>query len=394
MLAAPGIPAAEPSLPYPSIRKIDTVDDFHGTKVADPYRWLEDLSSPETASFIDTQNKLAFGYLEKIQSRAAIEKRLTELWNYPRTNVPNREAGQLFYRRNTGLQQQSPLFVRASLAAEPRLLLDPNTLSKDGSVALSQTAVSPDGKYLAYGLAPGGADWQTIHVREIATGRDLDDRVEWFRFSGISWTKDGKGFFYSRFPQPPKGQELSAELLNHRIYYHRVGTPQSEDRLVYERPDNPRWFLSAGVTEDGRYLIVYLRQGSDPRNRFYYADLGDPLKPRVDAPIVPIVDEFLARFDVLGNRGPVFIARTDLDAPRRRVIAIDPRLRTGRAGWKTLVPEAPHPLEEAAVAGGKIFAGYLVDVKSRIDVYTLDGAREGELALPGVGAASNFAGRE
>jgi prolyl oligopeptidase len=394
LLAAPLARAAEPALSYPSTRKIETVDDFHGAKVSDPYRWLEDLGSPDTASFIETQNELAFDYLGKIKARAAIEKRLTELWNYPRTNVPIREAGQLFYRRNSGLQQQSPLYVRASVTAEPRLLLDPNTLSNDGSIALSQTSVSPDGKYLAYGLAQGGADWQTIHVREIETGKDLDDRVEWFRFSGISWTKDGKGFFYSRFPAPPKGQELSAELLNHRLYYHRVGTPQSEDRLVYERPDNPRWFVSSGTTEDGRYLIVYLRQGSDPRNRFYYADLGDPLQPRLDAPVVPIVDEFVAQFDVIGNRGPVFLARTDLEAPRRRVIAIDPRLKVGRSGWKTLVPETAYPLEEAALAGGRIFAGYLVDVKSRVDVYSLDGVRECELALPGVGTAASFAGRE
>src|SRR5262245_3055436 len=393
-LAAPAVPAAEPALSYPSTRKIDTVDDFHGTKVSDPYRWLEDLGSPPPTGAIRTQNDLAFGYLGRIPARAAIEKRLTELWNYPRTNVPFREAGQLFYRHNTGLQQQSALYVRASVAAEPRLLLDPNTLSKDGSLALSQTSVSPDGKYLAYGLAQGGADWQTIHVREIATGRELDDRVEWLRFSGMSWTKDGKGFFYSRFPEPPKGQELSAELLNHRLYYHRVGTPQSQDRLVYARPDQPHWFISSGVTEDGRYLVVYLRQGSDPRNRFYYADLGDPRQPRLDAPVVPIVDEVLAQLDVIGNRRPTLLVTTGLEAPKRRVSAIDPRLKTGRAGWKTLVPETAYALEEAAAAGGKIFAGYLVDVRSRVDVYSLDGVREGELALPGVGTASNFSGRE
>jgi prolyl oligopeptidase len=391
---ASAVPAAEPSLSYPSTRKTETVDDFSGTKVADPYRWLEDLGSPETARFIDTQNKLAFGYLGKIPLREGIEKRLTELWNYPRTTVPFREGGRLFYRKNTGLQQQSSLFVRDTLAAEPRLLLDPNELSKDGSIALSTTSVSPDTKYLAYGLAQGGADWQTIHVREIATGKDLPDQVEWFRFSGISWTKDGKGFFYSRFPQPPAGQELSAELLNHRLYYHRVGTSQSEDRLVYERPDNPRWFISGGTTEDGRYLVVYLRQGSDPRNRLYYADLGDPLQPKLDAPIVPVVDEFVAQFDVIGNRGATLLARTDLDAPRRKVIAIDPRLRVGRSGWKTIVPETADPLEEAAAAGGKIFAGYLVDVKSRVDVYSLDGGREGEITLPGVGTAAGFSGRE
>jgi prolyl oligopeptidase len=392
--SAPPVPAAEPSLSYPSTRKTETVDDFNGTRVADPYRWLEDLGSPETASFIDTQNKLAFGYLGKIPAREGIEKRLTELWDYPRTTVPFREGGRLFYRKNTGLQQQSSFFVRDTLTAEPRLLLDPNELSKDGSIALSTTSVSPDAKYLAYGLAQGGADWQTIHVREIATGKDFPDRVEWFRFSGISWTKDGKGFFYSRFPQPPAGQELSAELLNHRLYYHRVGTSQSEDRLVYERPDNPRWFIYGGTTEDGRYLIVYLRQGSDPRNRLYYADLGDPLQPKLDAPIVPVVDEFVAQFDVIGNRGGTFLARTDLDAPKRKVIAIDPRLKIGRSGWKTLVPESDSPLEEAATAGGKIFAGYLVDVKSRVDVYSLDGVREGEIALPGVGTAAGFSGRE
>src|SRR5262245_21489542 len=215
---APAIPAAEPSLSYPTTRKADTADDFNGTKVPDPYRWLEDLGSPETARFIETQNKLASGYLGKIPVRATIEKRLTELWNYPRTSVPFREGGRLFYRKNSGLQQQSPFFVRDTLAAEPRLLIDPNTLSNDGSIALPTTSVSPDAKYLAYGLAQGGADWQTIHVREIATGKDLPDQVEWFRFSGISWTNDGKGFFYSRYPQPPAGQELSAELLNHRLY--------------------------------------------------------------------------------------------------------------------------------------------------------------------------------
>src|SRR5262245_1991736 len=391
---APALPAAEPSLSYPTTRKTDTVDDFSGTKVPDPYRWLEDLGSPETASFIETQNKLASGYLGRIPIRAAIEKRLTDLWNYPRTTVPFREGGKLFYKKNSGLQQQSPLFVRDTLTAEPRVLLDPNTLSADGSIALSTTSVSPDAKYLAYGLAQGGADWQTIHVREVATGKDLPDRVEWFRFSGISWTKDGKGFFYSRFLQPPAGQELSAELLNHRLYYHRVGTPQSEDRLVYERPDNPRWFVYGGTSEDGRYLIVYLRQGSDPRNRCYYADLGDPMQPKLDAPTVPVVDEFVAQFDVIGNRGGLFLARTDLDAPKRKVIAIDPRLKTGRSGWKTIVPEAPYALEEAAFAGGKIFAGYLVDVKSRVDVYSLDGVREGEIALPGVGTAGSFMGRE
>ncbi len=394
LLAAPGALAAESPVAYPSTRKVDVVDDYNGTKVADPYRWLEDLGSPETNAWIETQNKLAFGYLERVPAREAIRKRLTELWNYPRTSVPVREAGSLFYRRNSGLQRQAPLFVRASATAEPRLLLDPNGLSPDGSVALSQTSISPDGKHLAYGLAQGGADWQTIHVREIATGKELADRVEWFRFSGISWTKDGGGFFYSRFPAPPKGQELSAELLHQRVYYHRVGTPQSADRLIYERTDQPRWFVNSEVTEDGRFLIVSVARGSDPKNLLYYAALGDPLQPKIDAPVVPIVDEFVADFSVIGNRGSTLFVKSDLDAPRRKVIAINPLLRIGRAGWKTVVPETQHPLEEAAAAGGKIFAGYLVDVKSRVEIYSLDGAKEGELALPGAGTARGLSGRE
>ncbi len=292
------------------------------------------------------------------------------------------------------MQRQAPLYARASTGAPPRLLLDPNTLSPDGSVALSLYSPSPDGKYLAYGLSQGGADWKTIYVRDLVTGQDLPDRVEWFRFSGLGWTKDGKGFFYSRFPEPPKGQELSAPLLNHRLYYHRVGTPQSADRLIYERPDNPKWFVYAAVTEDGRFLIVNVARGSDPKTLLHYAALGDPLQPKIDAPVVPIVDEFIARFQVVGNRASTLFVLTDLDAPRRKVIAIDPRLRIGRAGWKTVVPETAHPLEEAGAAGGKIFAGYLVDVKSRVDVYSLDGVKESELPLPDVGTARSLSGRE
>jgi len=392
--AAAAVGASEPSLSYPTSKKGEVVDDYNGEKVADPYRWLEDLGSPETEAWIAEQNRLAFGYLETIAPRAAIVKRLTELWDYPRTGVPAREAGRLFYRRNTGLQKQSPLYERAGVDKAPRLLLDPNALSPDGSLALSQWAVSPDGKLLAYGLAQGGADWQTVHLREIATGKELPDRVEWFRFSGLSWTKDGQGFFYSRYPEPPKGKELSAELVNQRLYYHRVGTPQSADRLIYERPDQPRWFVGAALTEDGRFLLISLSEGSDPKNRLYYADLRDPLKPRLDAPVVAIVDENVARFDPIGNRGNTLFVFTDLDAPRRKVVAIDPRLRTGRAGWKTIVPQTENPLEGVAAAGGKIFAHYLVDVKSRIDVYSLEGTREGEVPLPGLGTAASLSGRE
>jgi prolyl oligopeptidase len=382
------------ALRYPVTRKGDVVDDYQGVKVTDPYRWLEDLNAPETKAWIEAENAATYAYLDGVDARPALRRRLTELWDYPRTNVPAREAGRLFYRRNSGLEKQAPLYERSSLADAAKVLVDPNALSPDGSLAFAQWSVSPDGKYLAYGLAEGGADWQTIRIREVATGKDIEDKVAWFRFSSISWTKDGKGFFYARFPEPAKGQELSAELVHHQLFYHRVGTPQSEDRLIFERKDLPRWFVGGAVTEDGRYLCVFLTNGSSPKNRLFYADLGDPRHPRIDAPIVAIVDEDIAELAPIGNRGATLLLRTDLDAPKRKVIAIDLSLRTGRAGWKTIVPERENALENVVVAGGKIFADYLVDVKSQVEIFSLDGVPEGELALPGIGSVDEMAGRE
>jgi prolyl oligopeptidase len=386
--------AAEAPLTYPATKAGAVVDDYHGTKVHDPYRWLEDLSAPETLAWIEAQNALTSQYLGTSPQREAIKKRLTELWNYSRTGPPEREAGRLFYLHNSGLEKQSRLLMRASLTGESKLLLDPNTISPDGSVAFADWSVSPSGTYLAYGLSQGGADWQVLHVREIATGRELPDRIEWFRFSGISWTKDGKGFFYARYPEPPKGQELSAALEHHQVWYHRVGSPQGQDRPIYERKDLPKWFVGANVTEDGRYLLVTLSNGTDPKNRLYYADLGDPVHPNLGAPILPIVDEDIAEFTPLGNRGSILFMRTDLDAPKRKVIAIDPLLKSGRAGWKTVVPERDQPLESAVLAAGRLFAGYLSDVKSQVQIYSLDGTAEGEVSLPGVGSVTAMNGRE
>jgi prolyl oligopeptidase len=386
--------ADDPAPRYPATRKGDVVDDYHGRKVADPYRWLEDLNAGETRAWIEAQNTVTFGHLEAIPQGAAIAKRLTELWNQPRTTLPVREAGHLYYRRNAGLEKQAPLYMRADVDGAPTLLLDPNAISPDGSLALSQWAVSPDGRWLAYGLAQGGADWQTLKIREIASGRELADEVRWFRFSRISWTEDGKGFFYSRFPEPPPGKELSAELLQHRLYYHRVGTPQASDALVFERPDLPRWFVRGSLSEDGRYLYVSLSKGSNPKNRLYWADLGDPLNPRIDAPVVAILDEDVAELTPIGNRGATLFLRTDLDAPRRKVVALDPRLRSGRAGWRTVLAERETTLDSVALVGGRIFAEYLVDARSRIEIAGLDGAREGELALPEVGSVTGMSGRE
>jgi len=371
----------------------DAVDDYHGTRVADPYRWLEDLSSPATRAWVEAQNAVTLPLLARLPQRAALLERLTQLWNYPRTGLPLMESGQLYYRHNTGLQKQAPIYRRATPDAPPQLLLDPNALSADGSVSLADFQPSPDGQLLAYALAQGGADWAEVRVRDLATGKDLPDVVRWFRFSTIAWTKDSRGFFYGRFPAPPDGKVLEAELRDHQIHYHRVGSPQEQDRLVYWRRDLPHYFVGAAVTDDGRYLVVTLGNGTDPRNRLLYADLGDPMAPDLAAPIVAVVDEDIAELTVLGTEGPVFFVRTDLGAPNRRIVAIDLRLRGGPADWKSIVPESTHALESATLAGGKVFCQYLVDVNSRVRIMSFDGKDEGSLETPGIASVAGMSGR-
>jgi prolyl oligopeptidase len=389
------VPIANAQAPaYPATKKDGVVDDYHGRKVADPYQWFEDLGSAETKAWIDAQNAVTLPYLETLPQRAALVERLTELWNYPRTGLPLREAGQIFYQQNAGLQKQAPLYRRASLTAPAQLLLDPNTLSADGSTSLAQWQPSPDGRYLAYALSQGGADWADVHVREIATGKDLPGVVRWFRFSGIAWTNDSKGFFYARFPEPPQGKALEADLKDHQVWYHRAGTAQNQDRLIYWRRELPRYFVAAEVTDDGRYLTVRLFNGTDPKNRLFYADLGDPLHPNIGAPIVAIVDEDIAELTVLGNEGPVFYVRTDLDAPNRRIIAIDPRRYSDRAGWKSVVPESRNALESATMAGSRLFCQYLVDVKAEMKIFSLAGKDEGTLELPGISSVQGMSGRQ
>jgi len=381
-----------PAPKYPEAKKGDVVDDYHGTPVPDPYRGLEAPDSPETKAWVAAENEITMGYLAGLPGRDALKKRITELWNYPKTLVPFREAGRLFYRKNSGLQQQSVLYMRASLDVEPKLLLDPNVLWPDGSVAVRSTSASPDGKLLAYSTSEGGSDWETLHIRDIGTGKDLTEILEWVRFSGIAWTKDGNGFFYSRYPQPPRGQELQAAARDQKIYYHRIGAPQSEDRLIYERKDLPTWYMGGEVTEDGRYLVISMSRGADRRNRLYTVTLGDPLKPNLSAPVKPLVEEDDAEHSFLGNVGTTFYVCTDLNAPKRRVVSFDLR-RPDRKGWRTVVPEAADTIEAPLLAGQRVALHYLVDVRSRIRIFTLAGKTEGEIPLPGVGSVERMSGR-
>ena len=385
--------ASAPRLSYPGTRRDAVVDDYHGTKVPDPYRWMEDLDAKEVADWIRGQNDLTFGYLNKLPMREYFRQRITELWDYPKVTIPVREGGRYFYQKNSGLQRQSPLLVRDTLAGEPRLVLDPNTLSPDGSISLAEWQPSPDGHLLVYGLSQGGADWETLHVRDVNAGRDLPDVVEWMRFSDLSWTKDSKGFFYSRYPEPPKGKVLEAALSNQALYYHRVGTPQSQDRLIFERKDLPTWFVGGSVTEDGKYLVVTLAKGSDNNNRLYAAALGDPMKPNVTAVIRPIVEDDDAEFLPVGNNGSVLYVRSDRSAPNRKVLAID-LTHPESSRWKTVVPERGEAIEQVGLIGGRLVAQYLKDVQSRVLLFGLDGAAEGEVMLPGTGSVGALSGRQ
>jgi len=380
-------------LTYPATPKVDVVDDYHGTKVPDPYRWMENLDAKETADWIAAQNAVTEPYLASLPHRRALNARLTELWNYPRVSLPQVEAGQLFYTKNTGLQRQAPLFVRSGRTGEPRLVIDPNEISADGSLSLAQWTPSPDGRLLAYGLAEGGADWQTIKVRDVATGTDLRDDVKWMRFSEIAWTADSKGFFYSRYPEPPSNKALEAALSGQAVYYHTVGTPQIADVLVYERKDLPTWIINGMVTEDGRYLMVVMAEGSGNRNRLYVADLGDPQRPDIAAPVKPVIEQDDAEYWPIGSRGSTIFLRCDKGAPNRKVVALDLR-NPAPANWKTVVPEQKEALEAVALISGRIVAQYLVDVQSRLRLFGLDGSPQGEIGLPGPGTVDGLSGRE
>lgn len=374
-------------LAYPKAKTVEQVDDYHGVKVSDPYRWLEDTDSAETHQWVEAENKLTFSYLDQIPYRGAIRDRLLKLWNYERFTVPHLEGGRYFYQHNNGLQNQNVLLVAESLKAEPRVLLDPNTLSTDGTVALAGNAISDDGKLMAYGTAASGSDWTEWHVRDVDTGKDLPDLLKWVKFSGASWSKDGKGFYYNRYDEPKEGNTLLNANYFQKVYYHKVGTPQADDKLVYERPDNKEMMFGAGVTDDGHYLIISVSQGTSPKNRLYYKDLTQS-----EAPVVKLLDDFDAQYRFIDNDGPVFWIHTDLDAPRGRLIAIDTR-NPDRKNWKTVVPEGADKLDFANVVDNEFLLGYLKDAKTEVRVYDLQGKFSRNVDLQGIGTAAGFGGK-
>ncbi len=376
-----------PKSSYPITRQTNQVDQYAGTAVSDPYRWLEDDNAPETKAWVTAQNRVTAAYLARIPYRAAIQQRLTKVWNYERYGTPSVHGGRLFFAKNNGLQNQSVLYTLESLAATPRVLLDPNTLSSDGTVALSGEAVSHDGRWLAYGLATAGSDWQEWKVRDVGTGQDLAEDLRWIKFSEASWTKDNQGFFYSRYDPPAAATQLTKANYYQKLYYHRLGTPQAADRLVYERRDQKEWLFGGTATDDGHYLIIHVSQGTDPKNRVFYLDLT-----RADAPVVELLNDFDARYAFIDNDGPVFWFETDLAAPRGRVIAIDVT-RPERSRWQEVIPQAAETLTGVSAVGGRFVATYLQDAHSVVRFVTLAGKPDGELGLPGIGSVGGFAGK-
>src|ERR1035437_3054825 len=389
-LALPLVAAAAPN--YPAAPRGDQVDDYFGTKVADPYRWMEDIDSARTQAWIAAEHDFAAAALTQMPERAVVRARLTELWNYPRFGLPFKRGGHYFFTKNDGLQNQAVLYVQETLASVPRVLIDPNTLSTDGTVALTETSPSPDGLWLRYGLASAGWDWNEFHVRSLATGKDTADVIRWVKFSELSWTKDAKGFFYGRYPEPAAGVgAVFSKLVDRRLYYHRLGTAQTEDTLVFALPDNPEWSFNSRVTEDGRYLEISVHQNGRTQNALYYIDLRDPQAPVIDGAVVKLLDAFDANYAVVGSRGAAFFVNTNKGAPRGKIIAIDLASPTAGA-WRTLVAESPDSIDSVDFIGGRFVVTYMHDAQSRVAVFGADGVPHGEIALPGVGSGRGGGG--
>ena len=377
--AAPTAQATAAKLTYPESKRVDQVDDYHGEKIADPYRWLEQLDSPDTKAWIEAQNKVTFAYLEKIPQRAAYKERLTQLWNYERFGMPVKGGDRYFYTRNDGLQNQSVLYVADSLAGAPRVLLDPATLLADGTAALAAWIPSEDGKLLAYGIQEAGSDWEQWKVRDVTTGGDLAEQLKGIKWAAVAWAKDGSGFYYSRYDG---GVNFFSKL-----FFHKLGTPQSEDSLIYENRDIKEWTFIPEVSQDGRYLIIFIWKGSDGTNQIYYKDLQKP-----NAPVVELIKGFDAAYSFVGNERGRFWIRTEAGAPLGRVVEVD-TARPDRSQWKTVIPEGGDALQDVSLVGDRFFASYLKDASSQIRVFDLKGVPVREVALPGLGSAGGFNGQ-
>jgi prolyl oligopeptidase len=370
---------------YPKAPRAEQFDDYHGTKVADPFRPLEDPDAPATRAWIDAENAMTRAFLDAIPERAAIRDRLTKLWNHERFSTPVREGGRLFYSRNDGLQNQAVLYVLDREGAAPRVLLDPNGLSKDGTVALTGTAISRDGKNLAYAVASGGSDWQEWHVLDVGTGRNTGDVLKWVKFSSPAFTADGRGFFYTRYDAPVSGRELDAVVMNQKVFFHRLGTPQAADILVCA-PDDPKLLHQVRVSDDGRWLVVSISRGSSGKNRLWVKDLS-----RDGAPFFKLFDDFESRWSWVASEGTTAYLRTDRSAPRGRLVSVD--LAAEAPVLMDVIPQGDAVLQSAHAVGGRFVVVTMRDGSEHVRIHGHDGTPGKEVALPALGAVNGFTGR-
>ncbi|MHC4743699.1 MAG: prolyl oligopeptidase family serine peptidase [Planctomycetota bacterium] len=373
-------------LAYPPAEKGSVVDVYHGTEVADPYRWLEEPDSPETQGWVAEQNKLTAAFLADVPEREQIETRLTELMNYARYSVPFKQGGKYFYWKNSGLQNQSVLYVRDTLQSHPKVVINPNLLSEDGTAAVGATAVSWGGNTIAYGISQSGSDEQEVKIRTVGEEADFDETLKWCRFTRIAWKHDNTGFFYNRYPDPATVAPEDATNYN-RVYWHKLNTPQSEDKLIYERPDNKELGFSPCVTEDGKFLILHVFHGTDTRNRIYYRPVEST------EPFVKLLDEADAEYDFLGNIDTIFYLKTDLDAPHGRIIAIDIE-NPAKDNWKTVIPQTDDVIDRAAILGNRFVIAHMHDVHHQLKEYDIEGKFVRDLYLPTLGTVSSLSGKQ
>ena len=378
---------AQEKMNYPTTHQVDQSDDFHGTTVNDPYRWLEkDVSTPEVDAWIQEQNKVTSSYLSSLPGREKIEARLKELWDYDKYSTPFKRGNHYFYFKKTGLQNHEVLYRSETLDGEATVVLDPNTWSDDGTTALGGFTFSEDGKLLAYGIQESGSDWRTYRVMEVETGKVLEDKIEWMKFSGASWVKDSSGFYYSRYDKPKADKEMQELNLGQKVYFHKLGQSQSQDKLIYQDEENPEYGFGATVTEDGRYLILINWVGTDDRYRVLYQDLEDQTSDKISV----LIDEFKNEYSLLGNQGSKLYFKSDLNAPKKCILTID--LAADRAP-QVVVPEAADSIESASIVGDSLIVSYLQDAKSQVKVFDLNGKFVRDVELPGIGTARGFGGK-
>ncbi|MFY0254491.1 prolyl oligopeptidase family protein [Chitinophaga sp. 30R24] len=378
--------AQQEAIVYPETKKVDSADNYYGVKIADPYRWLENDHSADTKEWVDAENKLTQAYLSRIPFRGEIHKRLEELWNYPKNGAPVKQGKYYYFFKNNGLQNQSVLYRTATLDGTPEVFLDPNQLSAAGTTALGTMSFSKDGKYVAYLLAKAGSDWQEAFVMDVATKQLLSDKLEWVKFSGLSWR--GNGFYYSRYDQPDEQHKLSGKNEFHKVYYHRLGDPQGKDQLIYKDDTHPLRNIGAQVTEDERFLIISCTEGTSGRE-LLYKDLHNPAQKEFNL----LVKGFDYEPDVIDNDGGKLLVRTNHHAPNYRVVLIDPA-HPEEANWQVIVPEKPEALQEVGIAGGSMFLSYLKDAATSVLQYDYKGQLQHEVKLPGIGTASGFEGKK